>query len=226
MASTEQSKKDRIYKRKRLRRQFTGAVFALLAGIGVVSIVLFGINQVRKTFDDTDDRQAYAALIAPIVALDPAPFKSLDQADPNLLMQGAIWATILNEDVSKYSRDEQSGQLMLPSIEVASYAAKLYGPDIAVENKTFTSSGITFTYISETGMYLIPATSLSGSYVPFVESITTSGNTKVLHVAYTTTTSSEMIANPNTMIINKYMDYIFIKNGSEYYLYAIHEPEK
>ena len=226
MAKTQTSKSDRLKRRKRRRRQLTGLMFAVLVLIGIASIVSFLTGYAARFFDDSSEKEEFEALIAPLVSLDPSTFSSIENANPGTLMEAAIWASLNNNDLSIFSRNAD-GLIMLPETEVALYAAKMYGPGFAVQHRTFTSIDITYEYDPAAKVYIIPITSQSNTYTPVIEKITTSGNTKILLVAYMQQSglSADMILDPNKMIVAKYREYVMIKNAGAYYLYAIREPE-
>lgn len=226
MAKVQATKKERINKAKRRRRQFTGLVFTALVIIGIATIVSMLAGYVAKLFDDSDEKLNYEKLIRPIVALDPPTFSSITNASPGILVEAAIWAALGDtEDLTKYPREE--GMIVLPEIDVAKYAAKMYGPSFQYENKDYQRLDVVYVYRADLKGYLIPITSQSNSYTPVVEKITTSGNTKVLLVAYTraSAVTGELIMDPNARETVKYKEYVMIKGTSGYYLYSIREPE-
>jgi hypothetical protein len=226
MAKTQISKSDRIKRRKRRRRQLTGLLFTILVVVGIVSIVSVLTGYAARLFDNSGEKEEYEALIAPLVALDPTTFSSLENANQSTLMEAAVWAALNNNDLTNFSRNED-GLIQLPDTEVALYAAKMYGPAFEIKHRTFTSIDMTYEYNGSTKVYTIPITSQSNSYTPVIEKITTSGNTKILLVAYMqqSSTSADMILNPDQMYVAKYREYVMIRNSGEYYLYSIREPE-
>ena len=84
---------------------------------------------IGSLFDDSEERAQYEKLLAPLVMLDPVPFDSPDQANPDFLLQSAVWAVLKNEDTSRYATD-QTGAVLLPAADVDLYGARLYGSDI------------------------------------------------------------------------------------------------
>lgn len=226
MAKEQVSKKDRINMRKRIRRQLIGLFFTFLVVVGIVSIVTAGVRFVGSLFDDSGDKEEFNVLIAPLVALDPSPFSSIDKANDNTLMEAAIWAALSYEDTTKYARTPE-GLIILPSIDVAKYATRMYGPSYMVNHRSIGSLDMEFTYESGQDAYIVPITSLSSSYTPRVEEITTSGNTKILRVAYAqrSGSSADVITNPDSQVIAKYMEYVMIKDANGYYIYAVRYPE-
>lgn len=226
MAKEQVSKKERIHRRKRIRRQAIGLVFAFFVVVGIVSILTLGVRYISSFFDDSGDKEEFQLLIAPLVALDPSPFSSIDKANDDTLMEAAIWAALSYEDTTKYNRTPE-GLIILPSIDVVKHATRMYGPSYSVNHRSIGSLDMEFTYESGQDAYIVPITSLSSSYTPIVEEITTSGNTKILRVAYAqrSGSSGDIITNPDSQVIAKYMEYVMIKDANGYYIYAVRYPE-
>ena len=69
----------------------------------------------------------------------------------------------------------------------------------------------------------IPSTSYPVGYTPRVERIKKSGSEKVVTVGYVSPASS--YDDPSGGTLYKYVDYIFTKQGGEYYLSSIRESD-
>ncbi|MDO4566030.1 MAG: hypothetical protein Q4B42_01745 [Oscillospiraceae bacterium] len=223
MANKELTKKERQKRAQRRRRQASGLFFILLALVGAGTIVFAAVRYIGGLLDDSEARQDYQQLIAPLVALDPEPFESLGEADGALLLESAIWAALDYEDTSKYERNE-AGSILLPTVDVERYYSAMYGPSAALEHRSFTDEDIEFLYLSDTSCYVIPITSQS-NYHPLVESISGSGSTRVLRVAYLTgsTSAVELIEDASAQIVVKYMDYIMTRERGSFYISGVRE---
>ncbi len=224
--TTPITKKERQKRRKRRRRQFVGFLVLFLCVVGAATIVTLGVGLVNRYFSEEENYADYEQLIAPIVSLDPAPFSSIDKANEDVLLEAAIWAALDYEDTTKYSLDE-FGAILLPTVDIDTYVSKMYGPSFRLEHHTFTDLDLEYVYDSATGCYTIPVTSQSGSYTPKVENVVTSGNTKVLTVAYMQNQSSaaETVASgSDVQTAVKTMEYVMLRDSQGYYLYAIRFP--
>lgn len=225
MAKVKYTKAQRARKRRRRLRQLIGAGFLLLAIIGLFSIVMFVIGKVRTVKDDGEQKLEYAKLIAPLVALDPVPFESVDKAKPEILEEASIWAVIYNEDITKYQHNEND-QMMIPAVDVDRQFKKLFGSAALPEHATFTDGDLTFEYDEASDAYLLPITGLSGSYYPRVASIDSSGSTKKLTVEYVTYDDQTGISiilpgDDSGYKVVKKMEYILLKEGGEYHVYSV-----
>ncbi|MEA4912307.1 MAG: hypothetical protein VB092_06845 [Oscillospiraceae bacterium] len=228
MSDTPATKKERQKRRQRRRRQFVGLFVLILCVVGAATIIVGGVRLAKHYFSEEENYGDYEQLIAPIVSLDPAPFSSIDKADKNMLLEAAIWAALDYEDTSKYQLDEY-GAILLPAIDVDTYITKMFGPSFKLEHQTFSDLDLEYKYDASSGCYTIPVTSQSGSYTPKVENITTSGNTKVLTVAYLQNQGSAadtVASGSDVQTTAKTMEYVMLKDTNGYYLYAIRYPEQ
>ena len=126
MARVKHTKAEKIKIRRRRARQFRGAVFLLLAFVGVISIASVVIGRIRAITNDDVQKAEFAKIIAPLVALDPAPFESTEKAKAAILEEAAIRAVIYNENTSKYVRTSE-GQILIPVLDVDRYYKRLFG---------------------------------------------------------------------------------------------------
>lgn len=219
MATQPEGKELRALRRRRRLRQLLGAVVCVLVVIGLFSVVSGGIQLGAALFDDTEEKEAYELRLRNLVALDPTPFDSLDEANKNTLLNALIWSCI--GDSSSYEHDE-TGAMYLPTIDIDKAAAELYGPDFKFTYETFEDHGMTFEYVAEKQAYLLPVTSAVNDYFPKVERIKREGDTKRVTVGYLSPFSAGGEFSSNMDITpTKYQDYIFTKIDGEYYLSAI-----
>ena len=221
MARTRLTKKERIKIRKRRRRQLIGLIFTVLVLIGIAAIIARIVDRVSILFDDTDERLEFANQIRPLVELDVANFSSIDKASQDTLLEAAIWAAIGNEDTSIYERDADD-QLLVPAVDVAKWVGKMYGPEYSFQHRTVMRNDLRYEYDETRGAYVVPPTGPDNDYEPIVEKITTSGNTKILLVAYRHQNIGISGADLTPV---KYKEFVMIRGSDGYYLYAIRDPE-
>lgn len=207
-------------KKKHRRRIIIGAVMVCLMAIGVVSIVMTGINLTSKLFDNTKEKQKFEALLTTLVVNDPLPFESPEQADQDLLLASSVWAAVMNEDMEKFEKND-FGQTYLPSVEVDKYFTKVFGTQFTLEHRSFTDQEVEFEYNEEKQAYAIPQTSFPTGFTPKVEKIKRKGKDKVVTVGYISPATSWSDVSDGS--ISKYVDYVFQKQGKNYALVAIRE---
>lgn len=223
MAKVKYTKAQRARIRRRRIRQIRGAIFLAFAILGFLAVVSFVIGKVRTVSNDDDLKVEFAKKIAPLVAIDPVPFESIEKAKPEVLEEASIWAVIYNEDTSKYARDENE-RLLIPTVDVDRYYKKMFGSGPLPEHQTVSDGNITFEYSEETDAYVIPIMSFSDMYSPRIKEIKSSGSTKVLTVEYITYPEQSSILVPGEDTegqVYKKMEYVLLKEGSEYHIYSV-----
>ena len=90
-------------------------VVCLLVVIGLVSVVSGGVRLTATLFDDSELKAEYVLRLRNLVALDPVPFDSIEEANQNTLLNALIWSSI-SED-KDYERDEV-GAMYLPTADI------------------------------------------------------------------------------------------------------------
>lgn len=219
--------RERRNRARRFRRQMLGFLFTLLALVGAGTVIFAATRLVHTAFfDDTEDRQNYQVLLAPLVAMDPAPFESLDNANPDMLLEAAIWAALDYEDTTKYSRNEYD-QIILPTVDVERYLSRMYGPSFSFTHHSFFDLDIEFVYDESLSAYIIPITSQSGSYMPRVVRIQNVGGSRVLTVAYMqySTSAVDIVTDSSAQTTSKYMEYVLVRESGGYYIHALRESD-
>ena len=207
---------------KRKRRVAIGAVMCVLMFVGVFSIVFSGVKFATKLLDNTAEKDRYNALLATLVVADPLPFEAPDQADQTLLLSSSVWAAVMNEDMTKYESDD-FGQTYLPAVEVDRYFTKLFGTQFTLEHDDFSDQEIDFEFDEDRQAYIVPVTSFPTGFTPKVEKIKKSSSEKIVTVGYIAPATNWNDTSDGS--VSKYVDYIFQKQGKEYYLVAIRESE-
>lgn len=223
MAYKRQTREEKERMHRRRRRQLLGGVLSVLIVLGAISLIMAGVRVTAGLFDDTEERQQYEKLLAPVVMLDPVPFDSLETADQNMLLQAAIWEAIYNEDITKYDRDE-GGALILPVVDVDKNAALLMGKNYVLEHHTFSASGMEFVYDEGRKGYIIPITGTTSAYTPKVVKIKNEVQQKIVTVGYVAPPTGFSL--DGTLSTEQgapafYYDYVFTRQDDGYYLTAM-----
>ena len=163
---------------------------------------------------------------------DTLPFEDVSQVDQSVFKQAAIWGCVYQiqaggGSLDDYERDEETGSVILPRLEVDTYLTNLLGPDYVVEEGSFETSEMSYIYDEERQGYLVPVTGAVGLYTPEVESIRTQSGHLYVTVGYIPTlasTTSLTLTAPTEP--TKYMDYVFTRGENrQWYLTALQESE-
>lgn len=204
----------------RKRRIIIGAVFTVLAFVGVLSIFTGVVKIGTGLFDNSEEKQKYNNLLNTLVMYDPLPFESPEQADQNVLLASCLWSAISNEDMTQYETDEYE-QTLLPAAVLDKYYSKLFGTQTKLTHGTFTDQDVEFVFNEDKQAYVIVPTSFPVGYSRQVAKIKKSFGEKTITVGYLSPQTSW--ADTGERTIAKYVDYIFEKQDGEYYLVAVRE---
>lgn len=220
-------REDDFFDKKRLqkkhkRRIIIGAVMCTLMLIGMGTVIAGGVSIVAKLFDNTEEKAKYNELLSTLVVADPLPFESVDLADQDWLLSSSVWAAVMNEDMDQYEKND-FGETYLPAVDVDRYFARVFGTQYTLTHRTFADQEFEFQYDEEKQAYIVPVTSFPTGFTPQVEKIKTGGGEKIVTVGYISPTTSW--TDTSNGAISKYVDYIFQKQGQNYYLIAIRESE-
>lgn len=227
-------REEQIRNSRRLARQILGAAALLLALIGLFTVFGWVVNALRTALDDSGRRASYADRLYGMVMLDPLAFDDVNDVDPGVFKQAAIWGTVYEihkngESLDQYERDPDTGSAMIPKLEIDTYISNLLGPDYPITDGSFSTEEFVYQYNEEKQCYLVPVTSSVAQYTPEVEKISTSGGKMYVTVGYIPTTSNstsgELSLTAPTEPV-KYMDYVFTRGENrEWYLSALQESE-
>ena len=153
---------------RRRGRQALGLVIAVLVLIGVLTVLHAGVNAVAKLFDDTAQKQEYEDKLEGLVLFDPVPFEGIENIDDLTLREAAVWGCVYSIQETQggfdgYNTDPDTEQLLIPSVDVDAYLAKLVGPSFRMTHKTFEMEDMTVEFDDTTQCYKIPVTGSVGS---------------------------------------------------------------
>ena len=110
MAVNDSQKEKSALRRRRRWRQLLGAVVCLLVVIGLASVVSGGVRLTATLFDDSELKAEYVLRLRNLVALDPVPFDSIEEANQNTLLNALIWSSI-SEDKDYEPRPSCTGRM-------------------------------------------------------------------------------------------------------------------
>ncbi len=216
---------------RRRARQALGVVIALLVIIGMVTVVRAGISVVTNLFDDTRQKEEYEDKLEDLVMFDPLPFDGIENIDDLTLREAAVWGCVYSiQDTQggfdNYNTDPDTEQLLLPSVDVDAYLAKLVGPSFKMTHKTFEMEDMTVEFDEASQCYKIPVTGTVGSYRAVVTKLFKKGGQLHVTVGYIPTQSSDdTILSTASDVPTKYMDYLFTRQSGSWYLTGLTDSE-
>lgn len=216
---------ERARRSRRRLRQLLGVAIAILVVVGAVSIVRGGVDLASSLVNDTSEYEEYRVRISSFVWFDVLPFDAPENASQTTLKQAVIWGVMNQMGADNVPKNER-GEPQVAAIEMDRYAAALFGPGFALEHSSFSDpvQGLSYEYDPATEIYTAPATGISPMYMPTVVDIVREpGGVRRVVVGYVSAIGSneELVSGLDYDHPSKYMDYYFLRDGNEYYLYAI-----
>ena len=216
---------------RRRGRQALGLLITLLVLVGFVTVLRAGVGLVANLFDDTAQKQEYEDKLEGLVLFDPMPFDCIENIDDLTLREAAVWGCIYNIQETQggfdnYNTDPDTEQLLLPSVEVDAYLARLVGPSFKLTHRSFEMEDMTIEFDESSQCYKIPVTGTVGYYRAVVTKLFKRSGQLHVTVGYIPTSSTDdSIINQSSDTPTKYMDYLFERQSGSWYLTGLTESE-
>ena len=216
---------------RRRARQALGLLIAVLVLVGAVTVVRAGVGAVANLFDDTQQKQEYEDKLEGLVLFDPLPFDGIENIDDLTLREAAVWGCVYNiqetqGNFDNYNTDPDTEQLLLPSVDVDAYLAKLVGPSFRMAHKSFEMEDMTVEFDETTQCYKIPVTGSVGTFRATVTRLFKKDGLLHVTVGYIPTQSSDdSILNTSSDTPTKYRDYLFSRQSGSWYLTGLTDSE-
>ena len=216
---------------RRRGRQALGLLITLLVLVGFVTVLRAGVGLVANLFDDTAQKQEYEDKLEGLVLFDPMPFDGIENIDDLTLREAAVWGCIYNIQETQggfdnYNTDPDTEQLLLPSVEVDAYLARLVGPSFKLTHRSFEMEDMTIEFDESSQCYKIPVTGTVGYYRAVVTKLFKRSGQLHVTVGYIPPSSTDdSIINQSSDTPTKYMDYLFERQSGSWYLTGLTESE-
>ena len=216
---------------RRRGRQALGLLITILVLVGFVTVLRAGVGLVANLFDDTAQKQEYEDKLEGLVLFDPMPFDGIENIDDLTLREAAVWGCIYNIQETQggfdnYNTDPDTEQLLLPSVEVDAYLARLVGPSFKLTHRSFEMEDMTIEFDESSQCYKIPVTGTVGYYRAVVTKLFKRSGQLHVTVGYIPTSSTDdSIINQSSDTPTKYMDYLFERQSGSWYLPGLTESE-
>ena len=216
---------------RRRGRQALGLLITILVLVGFVTVLRAGVGLVANLFDDTAQKQEYEDKLEGLVLFDPMTFDGIENIDDLTLREAAVWGCIYNIQETQggfdnYNTDPDTEQLLLPSVEVDAYLARLVGPSFKLTHRSFEMEDMTIEFDESSQCYKIPVTGTVGYYRAVVTRLFKRSGQLHVTVGYIPTSSTDdSIINQSSDTPTKYMDYLFERQSGSWYLTGLTESE-
>lgn len=174
-------------KRKKKRAHpwafWLGLVISILTLIGLVTVVLAGVDTVKRITVKAKNIDEYNKMLVPVVMNDPDMFDDVSKADMSQLLDISIWS-ILRGDLSPDKYEYIENNMIIPEDDVTAEYTRLFGTEVPPVHATVSGYGYEFSYNAAEKTYSIPLTGIEPTYTPRVTDVDKKSNTIVLTVAY------------------------------------------
>ena len=162
---------------------------------------------------------------------DPVPFEGIENIADLTLREAAVWGCVYSIQETQggfdnYNTDPDTEQLLIPSVDVDAYLAKLVGPSFRMTHKTFEMEDMTIEFDDTTQCYKIPVTGSVGSYRATVTKLFKKDGLLHVTVGYIPNqNAADSILTTTSDTPVKYMDYLFSRQSGSWYLTGLTESE-
>ena len=159
-----------------------GIIIIVLAVVGLITTVRFGIGVVNDIANQTALKNEFAVFLYPMVITDGPAFEAPENAPTSVVINAAIWRIIMNGDTDKYESDGVN--MTVSEIDVESSVSALFGYGVNIEHQTVGVGLNVFEYNAATKSYLVPIDPNYNTYWPRVSEISNVGELFTVTVEY------------------------------------------
>lgn len=205
---------------------FAGTLVLLLALTGVGFIATTIGMKIHSALTDDSKLREYDTFLRVVVAQDPDPFDSPQDADPGFVLNASLWQD-MQENSESYTDYDDAGRMIVPLGDVVDACHELFGSSCELQPNAATEETF-FEYDAAANQFHVAVYSLDSTYTPYTESMKRQGDEVVLSVGYvapsdyTRTSSTSSSVEPKPM---KYMQYVLKTDPTtqKQYIYAVQD---
>ena len=168
---------------KRTLYAVLGVVFTLLAVVGLISSISYGIDRFRRFSAGETKRDRFTEVIYPAVIMDIESFSNPSELASDQIISAALWSFVMEGDFSKYTVTFDI--ISVPAVDVEAFAAQLFGENLpAITHATVGSGELKFYYNEAQKCYNVPVRPISFTYEPEITYVSKTGDDYTLTVDY------------------------------------------
>ncbi|MDR1734328.1 MAG: hypothetical protein LBR73_05565 [Oscillospiraceae bacterium] len=212
-----------------------GFVLLVLAIIGAVFLLSKAGGVIKERIENPPEKAEYEAFLKYVVMDDPDPFDSVDNANPQQLIDICIWSLTSKAKPGLYPTlsdgSEYDGSLVVKKEYVEQEFKRIFGEAGPQVHMSVEGSEYDFIYDDNAGAYYIPVTGQLAIYTPRVEKIEHKGDNIILDVDYIGMTDMNLadenqdgLSDPSEPL-KKMVITLYKNTEGGYYLGSIQAPE-
>ncbi len=177
------SKKKSKGRFKRSLFAFLGVIFTLLAIVGLIASVNYGVSKFRSFSVGETKRDRFTEVIYPAVIMDIESFANPSELASDQVISAALWSFVMKGDFSKYTVTFDI--ISVPAVDVESFAAQLFGENLPeLTHSTVGSGELKFYYNEAQKCYNVPIQPISFTYEPEITYVSKTGSEYTITVDY------------------------------------------
>lgn len=193
-----------------------GVIFAVLACVGLVTVVSKGIKYFGSFTSGEVKRDGFTDVIYPAVIMDIESFNDPSELTSEQVITATIWSMIMSDDALE-SYEHTFDVATVPAVDIEAYAVKIFGENIpSLEHKNVGPAEARFYYNEESKSYNIPVKPITFTYSPDIKTVTKNGNEYKLVVDYINELPSWM-----ETASSKQVEYTLIEVNGSYQIHAM-----
>ncbi len=208
-----------------------GMLISLLSIVGVITLVMTGVDYIKKAADTSALKEEMYYFLEPVFAYNPEPFEDITQTEQDAFLSAAAYRVSLaeqvrmlveNDESCRYPVDDQ-GRIAVPLVELeASYNA-LFGPSSPLTHRSLEGDNLVFS--SSDSCYYVPFQSANSSYVPVVDWVKHRGSTYEVRVGFVANNDVKIDSHGNSIpptadMATHYQTYTLEEYNGGYYINA------
>lgn len=178
-------KKSGKLKLKKSRTQYAiiGIACALLAVIGLVTVISGLVSSLKNIGNANDKKSRFVNVVYPAAIMDISAFENPSELSSEEIITATIWSVVMDKNkIGKY--ESQLGDTVsIPDVDIEKYAVELFGENLP-EFVHCTVGPIESRFYYSNGAYNVKLKPITFTYSPDVRSVVKSGSEYTLTVDY------------------------------------------
>ncbi len=167
---------------KRNSYLIVGVLCALLAVVGLVSVVKAVFLHIKDFADGSSIRQEITDVLYPLAVTDMPAFEDTSDISDEYFLSAAIMDILMFDDLSAYP--ENFDVISVPLEDVLLRGRRMFGAEYSPAPVTIHTAGETFFYDEQSHCFNVPSAPVIFSYAPEIQKISRSGDTYTVTVLY------------------------------------------
>jgi len=185
--SSEEGADDETVRKAGFKRKLytiLGAVFAVFAVIGMITVGVKCVRGIKAFTSGEVKKDGFTEVLYPAVIMDIDQFSDPSELSSEQMITASIWSIIMDSSrVSKYNVDPGTDTISIPYMDVEARAVEMFGKNHP-EFTHCTVGPVDSRFFYSDGAYNVKPKTISYTYSPEIKSIVKSGSSYTVSVDY------------------------------------------